>query len=44
MKKIGVQDVFGESGTAAQLIHKFGLDADGVYDSVKAFLYDTELS
>lgn len=38
VKKIGVQDVFGESGTAAQLIHKFGLDADGVYDSVKAFL------
>lgn len=38
VKKIGVQDVFGESGTAAQLIQKFGLDADGVYDSVKAFL------
>ena len=38
VKKIGMQDVFGESGSAAALIHKYGLDAEGVYNSVKAFL------
>ncbi len=38
VKKIGMQDVFGESGSAAELIAKYGLDADGVYKSVKAFL------
>ncbi len=38
VKKIGVQDVFGESGTAAELVHKFGLDAEGVYNTVKAFI------
>ena len=35
--KIGVEDVFGESGTGAELIHKFGLDAEGIYTKVKAF-------
>lgn len=38
VKKIGMQDVFGESGSAAALIAKYGLDAEGVYRSVKAFL------
>ena len=38
VKKIGMQDVFGESGSAAALIAKYGLDAEGVYKSVKAFL------
>lgn len=38
VKKIGVQDVFGESGSAAALIEKYGLDAAGVYKSVKEFL------
>lgn len=38
VKKIGMQDVFGESGSAAALVAKYGLDADGVYKSVKAFL------
>lgn len=38
MKKVGVQDVFGESGTASQLLTKFGLDGDGVYESVKSFV------
>lgn len=37
MKKVGVQDVFGESGSASQLLTKFGLDGDGVYESVKNF-------
>ncbi len=38
VKKIGMQDVFGESGSAAALVAKYGLDAEGVYNSVKAFL------
>ena len=38
VKKLGMQDVFGESGSAAALIHKYGLDAEGVYNSVKEFL------
>ena len=38
VKKIGMQDVFGESGSAGELIKKYGIDADGVYVSVKAFV------
>ena len=38
VKKIGMQDVFGESGSAAALVKKYGLDADGVYTSVKEFV------
>ena len=38
VKKIGMQDVFGESGSAAALIKKYGLDAEGVYKSVKEFI------
>ena len=38
VKKIGMQDMFGESGSAAALIEKYGLDAEGVYKSVKEFL------
>lgn len=37
VKRIGVQDVFGESGTAAALLKKYGIDADGIYAQVKAF-------
>ena len=36
--KIGMNDVFGESGSAAALVAKYGLDADGVYRKVKEFL------
>lgn len=36
--KIGVNDVFGESGPAAELIKKYGLDADGIFEKVKAFV------
>ncbi len=35
---IGIQDVFGESGPAVDLLHKYGLDAEGIYGSVKEFL------
>lgn len=36
--KIGINDVFGESGPAAELVKKFGLDADSMYERVKAFV------
>ncbi len=36
--KIGMQDVFGESGSAAALVEKYKLDAKGVYEQVKAFV------
>ncbi|MBR4169159.1 MAG: transketolase family protein [Lachnospiraceae bacterium] len=36
--RIGMRDVFGESGSAAALIHKYELDAEGIYKQVKAFL------
>lgn len=36
--KIGVNDTFGESGPAKELIKKYGLDADSIYSKVKAFL------
>ena len=36
--KIGMQDVFGESGAAAQLLHKYKLDAEGIYEQVKQFV------
>ena len=38
VKKIGVQDVFGQSGTASQLMAFYGLDAEGVYKTTKEFL------
>ena len=36
--KIGVNDTFGESGPAVELIKKYGLDADSIYAKVKAFV------
>ena len=36
--KIGVQDVFGESGPAAELLVKYKLDGAGVYEQIKAWL------
>ncbi len=36
--KIGVEDTYGESGPAAELIHKYGLDAEGIYKKIKASL------
>ena len=37
VKKIGVQDVFGESGPAVALPAKYKLDGEGVYEQVKEF-------
>ena len=36
--KIGMQDVFGESGSAGELVKKYGLDAEGIYKQIKSFL------
>ncbi len=38
VKKIGVQDVFGESGSAVALLEKYQLDGKGVYAQIKAWL------
>lgn len=36
--KIGINDTFGESGPAVELVKKYGLDADSIYERVKAFI------
>ncbi len=36
--RIGINDVFGESGTASALVAKYGLDGDGIYAKVKDFV------
>ena len=36
--KIGINDTFGESGPAVELVKKYGLDADGIYERIKAFV------
>ena len=38
VKKIGVQDVFGESGSAVALLEKYQLDGKGVYAQIKEWL------
>lgn len=35
--KIGINDTFGESGPAVELVKKYGLDADSIYAKVKEF-------
>lgn len=37
-RKLGVDDVFGESGPAVDLLHKYGLDAAGVVRTVEGLL------
>lgn len=36
--RIGMQDKFGESGTANALVEKYGLDGKGIYEKVKGFV------
>ena len=36
--KIGVNDTYGESGPAKVLLEKYGLDAAGIYNKIKAWL------
>lgn len=38
VKRVGVNDVFGESGPAVDLLHKYGLDSEGVAVAVRAFM------
>ncbi|MBO4864907.1 MAG: transketolase family protein [Eubacterium sp.] len=33
--RIGIRDTFGESGPAVQLLEKYGLNADGIYNYIK---------
>ena len=35
LTRIGINDVFGESGPAAELIHKYGLDAEGIAKKIE---------
>ena len=35
---IGIQDVFGESGNASELLKKYQLDAEGIYKQIKGFI------
>lgn len=36
--RIGMNDVFGESGKAVELLHKYGLDAEGICRKTKEFV------
>ena len=36
--KIGINDVYGESGPALELIKKYGLDGQSIYEKVKEFV------
>ena len=36
--KIGINDTYGESGPAVELVKKYGLDAESIYKKVKAFV------
>ncbi len=36
LTRIGVRDCFGESGPAKELLHKYKLDAEGIYEQIKA--------
>ncbi len=36
--RIGVEDCFGESGPAVELIHKYGLDAEGIYQKIRNYV------
>ncbi|MCL2864510.1 MAG: transketolase family protein [Lachnospiraceae bacterium] len=38
--KIGINDVFGESGPAVELVKKYGLDTDSLYEKIKGFLFE----
>jgi transketolase len=38
MEFVGMQDRFGESGSPAELLKHFGLDADGIAEAVRRVL------
>jgi transketolase len=37
VRRVGVQDTFGESGPAVELLHKYGLDAAGIEKAALSF-------
>lgn len=38
VKRIGVYDIFGESGPAVELLHKYRLDGEGIAEQVRTYL------
>ena len=36
--RIGMKDTFGESGPAAELLHKYGLDAEGICKEIREWM------
>ena len=38
VKKLGIQDTYGESGPAEKLLEKYGLDVPSIYSAVRAFV------
>ncbi len=36
--RIGMNDIFGQSGPAVELLHKYELDAEGIYNKIKKTL------
>ena len=38
VSKIGVEDVYGHSGPAVELLKEFGLDAEGIYNKIKKIM------
>lgn len=40
LRRIGVYDVFGESGPALRLLEKYGLNAEGIYKNITAYMKD----
>ncbi len=38
VKRIGIQDTYGESGPAVKLLEKYGLDGKGIYEQIKEFI------
>ena len=40
--KIGIRDVFGESGPAQELLKKYGLDAEGIEVKIRIWLSSGE--
>lgn len=38
VKKLGIEDIYGESGSAAALMEKYRLDGKGIYEQVKEYL------
>ena len=44
LRRIGVRDVFGESGTAGELLDKFGLRAANVAEAARSLLHASRLA